>query len=54
MNSEAGQTTTEYGLILVVFSIAVIVVLGVIAGSVSDLFTDTEAIIRTEIDKVFA
>ena len=54
MNSESGQTTTEYGLILVIFSIAVIVVLGVIAGSVNDMFTDSEALIRDAIDKVMA
>ena len=54
MNSESGQTTTEYGLILVIFSIALIVVLGVIAGSVNELFTDTEALIKEAVDKAFA
>ena len=49
MQSEAGQTTAELGLILVIISIAAIVVLGVAAASVNDLYSETEALLRAAI-----
>ena len=47
MQNESGQTTTEYGLILVLLSIAAIAVLSVVAGSVNELYSDAELLIRT-------
>ena len=49
MRHEHGQTTTEYGLILVIFSIAVLVVLGVVAGSVNDLYTHAAALVHNAV-----
>jgi Flp pilus assembly pilin Flp len=45
VNSEAGQTNTELGLILVILSLAVLVVATIVAGSVVDLFTHAGTLI---------
>ncbi len=39
MQDEKGQTTTEYGLIMMIVSIAVIGILVIAAGSLNDLYT---------------
>jgi Flp pilus assembly pilin Flp len=46
MQSESGQTTTELGLILVLVSVVAIAVLGIVAGSVNELYSDSEALFR--------
>ena len=52
LNDERGQTTTEYGLILVILSIAAIGVLSIAAGSVVDLYQDASGLVGTAIDSV--
>ncbi len=39
MQDEKGQTTTEYGLIMMIVSTAVIGILVIAAGSLNDLYT---------------
>ena len=46
MNSEAGQTNIEYGLILVIFSIALIVLLTLVAGSVTGFYSNAADLVR--------
>jgi Flp pilus assembly pilin Flp len=43
--SERGQTNVEYGLILVIVSIAVVAVLALAAGSVIDLYENASTLV---------
>jgi Flp pilus assembly pilin Flp len=52
MQDERGQTTTEYGLIAMIVSVAVIAVLVVAAGSLSELYTDASEIVHAAVEKV--
>jgi len=49
LKSEAGQTTTELGLILVILSIAALAVVSIVAGSVNDLYSHAESLIHEAI-----
>ncbi len=49
MDRESGQTTIEYGLVLVIFSIAVIAMFAVVAGSVTELYSDAQTLIHEAI-----
>jgi Flp pilus assembly pilin Flp len=52
MQNEKGQTTTEYGLILMIVSIAVIGVLVVAAGSLANLYQDASNLVHTAVESV--
>jgi Flp pilus assembly pilin Flp len=52
MQNEKGQTTTEYGLILVILSIAVLVVMATVAGSVTELYQDAAGLVHTALESV--
>ena len=52
MQDEKGQTTTEYGLILVIVSVAVIGILVIAAGSVNDLYTTASDAVHNAVETV--
>jgi len=54
MQDEKGQTTTEYGLILVILSIAVLFVMATVAGSVTGLYQDTADLVHTAVESVIS
>jgi Flp pilus assembly pilin Flp len=54
MQDEKGQTTTEYGLLLMLVSIAVIGVMVVAAGSLNDLYQTAGDAVHTAVEKVLA
>jgi Flp pilus assembly pilin Flp len=46
LQSEAGQTNTEYGFVLVIFSIALIGLLVFVAGNVTDFYENVAELVR--------
>ncbi len=54
MHDENGQTTTEYGLILMILSIAVIDILAVAAGSLNGLYQDAATAVHAVAESVSA
>jgi Flp pilus assembly pilin Flp len=52
MENEKGQTTTEYGLILMIVSIAVIAVLAVAVGNLTSLFQNAGTLVHNAIASV--
>ena len=52
MQDEKGQTTTEYGLMFIVLSIAVVLVRATVAGSVTDLYQDAAGLIQAAVESV--
>ena len=54
MNSEQGQTTTEYGLILMIVSIAVIGIMLMAAGNLLDLYQGASDLVHTAVESVSA
>lgn len=54
MQDEKGQTTTEYGLILMIVSIAVIGILVVAAGSLNELYTTAGDAVHTAVENILA
>ncbi len=52
MHDEKGQTTTEYGLILMIVSIAAIGVLVIAAGSLQGLYQGAADAVHTAVDNV--
>jgi Flp pilus assembly pilin Flp len=54
MNAEAGQTTTEYGLILMILSIAVLLVMATVATSVTDLYQDAADLVHIAVEAVLS
>jgi Flp pilus assembly pilin Flp len=54
MQNEKGQTTTEYGLILMIVSVAVLVIMVVAAGSLQDLYQGAGDVVHTAVEQVIA
>jgi Flp pilus assembly pilin Flp len=54
MQNEKGQTTTEYGLILMIVSVAVLVIMVVAAGSLMGLYQGAEDAVHAAVEKVIA
>lgn len=54
MQSEKGQTTTEYGLILMIVSVAVIAVMVIATGSLVELYQGAGDVVHTAVEKVIA
>jgi Flp pilus assembly pilin Flp len=54
MHDERGQTTTEYGLILMIVSVAVIAIMLVGAGSLTELYQDTGSVVHAAVEKVIS
>jgi len=52
MNNEQGQTTTEYGLILMIVSIAIIGVMVLAAGSLNDLYQNAATLVQNAVESV--
>jgi Flp pilus assembly pilin Flp len=52
MKNEKGQTTTEYGLILMIVSVAVIAVMAIAVGSVTDLYTHAATLVHNAVQSV--
>ena len=53
-NNEKGQTTTEYGLILMIVSVAIIGVMVITAGSLHDLYQGAGDVVHAAVEKVMA
>jgi Flp pilus assembly pilin Flp len=54
MQNEKGQTTTEYGLLVMIVSIAVIGILALTAGSLQDLYQGAGDVVHAAVEKVIA
>jgi Flp pilus assembly pilin Flp len=54
MQNEKGQTTTEYGLILMIVSVAIIGIMVIAAGSLNELNQGTGDVVHTAVEKVLA
>lgn len=52
MRREAGQTTTEYGLILMIVSVAVLGILTIAAGSLTELYQSASDAVGSAVDSV--
>jgi Flp pilus assembly pilin Flp len=49
--SEAGQTNIEYGLVIIILAIALIVLLTFMAGSVTDFYANAAELVREAFTK---
>ena len=52
MHNQEGQTTTEYGLILMIVSVAIIGIMLVAAGSFHELYQGAGDVVHTAVEKV--
>jgi Flp pilus assembly pilin Flp len=54
MQNEKGQTTTEYGLILMIVSVAVVGILVIAAGDLTDLYRNAANLVHNVAESVSA
>jgi Flp pilus assembly pilin Flp len=54
MQNQRGQTTTEYGLILMVVSVAIIGIMLVAAGSLHELYQGASDVVHQAVEQVLA
>lgn len=54
MQNEKGQTTTEYGLILMIVSVAVMAIMVVAVGSLENLYQGAGDVVHAAVEKVIA
>jgi Flp pilus assembly pilin Flp len=52
MNNEKGQTTTEYGLILMIVSVAVIGIMLIAVGNLTDLYENAATLVHNAVESV--